>query len=70
MAMGADDSILVDCEDPLDALAYSQSILTAAIKREGDFSIIYAGKLAIDGNVSAVATYDGSTSRIFLMPQW
>ena len=53
MAMGVDDSILIDSEIPLDALATAKA-LAATIKQEGDFSIIYGGKLAIDGNVSAV----------------
>ncbi len=53
MAMGIDNSILVDSEIPLDAFLTAKA-LAEVIKREGDFSIIYAGKLAIDGNVSAV----------------
>lgn len=53
MAMGVDDSILIDCEDSPDALLTAKA-LTTVVKKEGDFSIIYGGKLAIDGNVSAV----------------
>lgn len=53
MAMGADDSILINTDAPLDGLATAKA-LAAAIKAEGDFGIVYAGKLAIDGNVSAV----------------
>ena len=53
MAMGADDSILIDSENSLDALLTAKA-LAKVIKREGDFSIIYGGKLAIDGNISAV----------------
>ena len=53
MAMGVDDSILIDSETTLDALVTAKA-LAKVIREEGDFSIIYAGKLAIDGNVSAV----------------
>lgn len=53
MAMGADDSILIHSEMPLDALVTAKA-LAAAIKSEGDFGILYAGKLAIDGNLAAV----------------
>ncbi len=53
MAMGADDSILVNTDSQLDALTTAKA-LAAAIKAEGDFGLIYAGKLAIDGNVAAV----------------
>ena len=53
MAMGADDSILVDCESSLDSTVTAKT-LAAAIKNEGDFSLVFAGKLAIDGNLSAV----------------
>ncbi len=53
MAMGVDDSILINSELPLDALATAKA-LAAAIKQEGKFSIVYAGRLAIDDNVSAV----------------
>lgn len=53
MAMGADDSILINTDETLDALTTAKA-LAAAIKAEGDFSLLYAGKLAIDGNVAAV----------------
>jgi electron transfer flavoprotein beta subunit len=53
MAMGADDSILINSEAPLDSLATAKA-LAAAIKQEGDFDLLFAGKLAIDGNVAAV----------------
>lgn len=53
MAMGADDSILIDTDEKLDSLTTAKA-LAAAIKKEGDFSLVFAGKLAIDGNVSAV----------------
>ncbi len=53
MAMGADDSILINSEATLDAVSTAKA-LAAAIKAEGEFSLIFAGKLAIDGNVAAV----------------
>jgi electron transfer flavoprotein beta subunit len=53
MAMGADDAILIETDAELDALTTAKA-LNAAIKKEGDFSLIFSGKLAIDGNVSAV----------------
>lgn len=53
MAMGADDSILIDCDAPMDAMLVAKA-LHAAIKQEGEAALIYSGKLAIDGNVAAV----------------
>ena len=52
MAMGVDDSILIDTQAPLDALTTAKA-LGAAIQQETDFFLIYAGKLSIDNNVSA-----------------
>ena len=54
MAMGVDDSIVVECPESLDALTTAKA-LAAAIKKEGDFSLIYCGKLAIDANAAAVS---------------
>lgn len=54
MAMGADDSLLINCEQELDSLTTAKAI-AAAIKKEGDFSLIFTGKLAIDGNLSATS---------------
>jgi electron transfer flavoprotein beta subunit len=53
MAMGADDSILINTDASLDALTTAKA-LSEAIKKEGDYHLIFSGKLAIDGNVSAV----------------
>ena len=53
MAMGADDSIMINTEATLDSLTTAKA-LAAAIKKEGGHDLIFAGKLAIDGNVSAV----------------
>lgn len=54
MAMGADDSIIVDAPGNLDTLTTAKA-LAAAIKKEGDYHLIYTGKLAIDGSSSAVS---------------
>jgi len=54
MAMGADDSILIDCPQKMDALSTAKA-LAAAIKKEGEPGLIYTGKLAIDENSGAVS---------------
>jgi electron transfer flavoprotein beta subunit len=53
MAMGADDSILIDSTESLDSFATAKA-LAEAIKKEGAFHLIFAGKQAIDDSVSAV----------------
>lgn len=53
MAMGADDSVVIDCNEALDSMTVAKA-LAEAIKKEGAFHLIFAGKLAIDDNVSAV----------------
>lgn len=53
MAMGADDAILIDTDQNLDSLTTAKA-LAKAIQSQGDFHLIFAGKLAIDGNVNAV----------------
>lgn len=53
MAMGADDSIVIDCNENLDSMTVAKA-LAEAIKKEGAFHLVYAGKLAIDDSVSAV----------------
>jgi electron transfer flavoprotein beta subunit len=52
MAMGADDSLLIDCSESLDSLTTAK-ILAAAIQKEGAPHLIFAGKLSIDGSFSA-----------------
>ena len=54
MAMGADDALLINTSENLDANT-SAKTLAEAIKKEGDASLIYCGKLAIDGNTAAVS---------------
>lgn len=53
MAMGADDSLLIDCNESLDTFATAKA-LAEAIKKEGAPYLIYTGKLSIDGSNSAV----------------
>ncbi len=49
LAMGADDGILIDCEDDLDQNGTAKAI-AEAIKQEGEPAIVFAGKLSIDDN--------------------
>lgn len=53
MAMGADESILIDTAETMDSVSTAKA-LAAAIKKQGDFSLLFAGKMAIDGSVAAV----------------
>ena len=53
LAMGADDAIVIDAPDDVDAFVTAKA-LAAAIKAEGDCRLVLAGKLAIDDNASAV----------------
>lgn len=54
MAMGADDSILIDCSETLDALQTAKAI-AGAIAKEGAPHLIFTGKLSVDGSVSAIS---------------
>lgn len=53
MAMGADDSLLIDTNEPLDGVQTAKALATA-IQKEGGAHLIYAGKLSIDGSTSSV----------------
>ncbi len=53
MAMGADDSILIDSSESLDSVQTAKA-LAAAIQKEGGAHLIYTGKLSIDGSVSSI----------------
>lgn len=53
MAMGADDSILIDTAESLDSLQTAKAI-AGAIEKEGGAHLLFAGKLSIDGSVSAL----------------
>lgn len=52
LAMGADDGLLINCNEPLDALTTAKA-LAKAIQSESDYAAIFTGKLAIDDNLSA-----------------
>ena len=54
LAMGADEAIVIDGPEELDASSTAKG-LAAAIKAEGDFKFVLTGKLAIDDNNSAVS---------------
>src|SRR5262245_15756037 len=53
MAMGADDGIVIDAAEYLDPYLTAHA-LAGVIKKEGVFDIVFAGKLAIDGNAASV----------------
>ncbi len=53
MAMGADDAIVIDSPEPLDAF-WTAKALATAIQKEGAFDIVFGGKLAIDDNAASV----------------
>lgn len=54
LAMGADDAVVIDAPEDLDANATAKA-LAGALKAEGDFRLVLTGKLAIDDNASAVS---------------
>jgi electron transfer flavoprotein beta subunit len=54
LAMGADDAIVIDSPEMLDASATAKA-LAAAIKAEGEFRFVLTGKLAIDDNAASVS---------------
>ncbi|MBC7421102.1 MAG: electron transfer flavoprotein subunit beta/FixA family protein [Bdellovibrio sp.] len=53
LAMGADEAIVVNSPENLDAYSTAKG-LAAAIKAEGGAHLVFAGKLAIDSNQSSV----------------
>lgn len=53
LAMGADEAIIVDAAENLDALVVAKG-LAAAIKAEGGAQFVFSGKLSIDANQSSV----------------
>jgi electron transfer flavoprotein beta subunit len=56
MAMGADDGIIIDTDQYLDAHATGKALATA-IKKQESYDFVFTGKLAIDGNASSVSQY-------------
>ena len=53
LAMGADEAIVINSDERVDALSTAKA-LAAAIKAEGGAHLIFTGKLAIDNNQSSV----------------
>jgi electron transfer flavoprotein beta subunit len=53
LAMGADEGILIDAPENVDSFVTAKA-LAAVISQEGGGKVIFAGKLAIDDNASAV----------------
>lgn len=53
LAMGADEAILVNAPENLDAIATSKA-LAKAIQAEGSAHLVFSGKLSIDSNQSSV----------------
>lgn len=58
LAMGADEGIVVNTPDNLDAYSTARA-LAEAIKAEGGASLVFTGKLAIDDNASSVSQMVG-----------
>lgn len=54
LAMGADEAVLIDAPETVDAFTTAKA-LAAAMKAEGGADLILTGKLAIDDNQSAVS---------------
>lgn len=53
LAMGADEAIVINSDDKIDALSTAKA-LASVIKSEGGAHLIFTGKLAIDTNQSSV----------------
>lgn len=53
LAMGADEAIVVNSDDRIDAISTAKA-LSSVIKSEGGAHLIFTGKLAIDNNQSSV----------------
>lgn len=53
LAMGADEALVIDGPDTVDAFVAAKA-LAKAIQSLGETTIVYTGKLAIDDNASAV----------------
>lgn len=54
LAMGADEAVVVDGPEYIDA-TIAANTLAAAIKKEGAFDLVLTGKLAIDDNAASVS---------------
>lgn len=53
LAMGADEAIVINADEKIDALSTAKA-LASVIKSEGGAHLIFTGKLAIDNNQSSV----------------
>ena len=53
LAMGADEAIVINSGDQIDALSTAKA-LSSVIKSEGGAHLVFTGKLAIDSNQSSV----------------
>ncbi len=53
LAMGADEGVIIDSPENIDPLLTAKA-LASAMKQEGEFDLILAGKSAIDDNASSV----------------
>lgn len=53
LAMGADEGVIIDSPEMIDPISTAKA-LAAAVKQEGGFDLILAGKSAIDDNASSV----------------
>ena len=54
LAMGADDGLLIECDQWVDSSAVAKALSTA-IKNEGPFDLVFTGMLGIDNNMSCVS---------------
>ncbi len=54
LAMGADEGIAVDSPENLDSYQTAKA-LAAVLQQEGDYKVVFTGKLAIDDNASSVS---------------
>lgn len=55
LAMGADDAIVIDAPENIDCNATAKALAAAISQEEGDHSVIFTGKLAIDDNAASVS---------------
>jgi electron transfer flavoprotein beta subunit len=54
LAMGADEGVVVDAPENLDP-SQTAKALAAVIQQEGEYKIVFTGKVAIDDNASSVS---------------
>ncbi len=54
LAMGVDEAVVIDANDDLDSNMTAKA-LAAAIRADGEFGLVFTGKLAIDDNLASVS---------------